>query len=52
MEKTFSNEQVEKTRPYTFTLQPSVRRRLKKIAKENKFSSSSKILNKLIKKRI
>lgn len=39
----------ERTRTYTFTLQPSVRKQLDVLAKEHNFKSSSKFLNELIK---
>ncbi|MDU2155047.1 hypothetical protein [Veillonella sp.] len=38
----------ETTKHYTFTLQPSVRRRLDAVAKEKGFKSASKFLNALI----
>lgn len=45
----FNNEaENETTKHYTFTLQPSVRRRLDAVAKEKGFKSASKFLNALI----
>lgn len=42
--------QEERTKTYTFTLQPSIRKKLDIIAKEHNYKSSSKFLNELIKK--
>lgn len=39
----------ERTKTYTFTLQPSVRQKLETVAKEHNYKSSSKFLNDLIK---
>lgn len=44
----FSDE-GERTKNYTFSLQPSVRKRLDSLAKEHNFKSASKFLNELIK---
>ena len=45
----FNNEdEHETTKHYTFTLQPSVRKRLDAVAKEKGFKSASKFLNALI----
>lgn len=44
----FSDEE-ERTKNYTFSLQPSVRKRLDILAKEHNFKSASKFLNELIK---
>lgn len=41
--------QEERTKTYTFTLQPSIRKKLDIIAKEHNYKSSSKFLNELIK---
>lgn len=43
------SQQEEKTKTYTFTLQPSVRKKLDIIAKEHNYKSSSKFINELIK---
>lgn len=43
------NDENERTKNYTFTLQPSVRKRLDGLAKEHNFKSASKFLNELIK---
>lgn len=40
---------IEKTQNYTFSLQPSVRKKLTTVAKEQKFPSASSFLNSLIK---
>jgi hypothetical protein len=42
-------EEDERTKNYTFTLQPSVRKKLEQLAKEHNFKSSSKFLSELIK---
>lgn len=44
-----SEENQEKRKPYTFTLQPSIHKKLKRIAKNNNFTSTSNFLNELIK---
>ena len=43
-----NEDENETTKHYTFTLQPSVRRRLDAVAKEKGFKSASKFLNALI----
>lgn len=43
-------EVEEKTKTYTFTLQPSVRKKLDIVAKEHNYKSASKFINELIKK--
>ena len=43
------NDENERTKNYTFTLHPSVRKRLDGLAKEHNFKSASKFLNELIK---
>ncbi|MCO4327877.1 CopG family transcriptional regulator [Staphylococcus agnetis] len=40
----------EKKKNYQFMLQPSIREKINKLAKENNYSSSSAFLNELIKK--
>lgn len=40
---------TEKTQNYTFSLQPSVRKKLTAVAKEQNFPSASSFLNSLIK---
>jgi len=42
-------DEDERTKNYTFSLQPSVRKRLDALAKEHNFKSASKFLNELIK---
>ncbi|CAM4379948.1 hypothetical protein [Weissella hellenica] len=42
-------DEDERTKNYTFSLQPSVRKRLDTLAKEHNFKSASKFLNELIK---
>lgn len=42
-------DESERTKNYTFTLQPSVRKQLDALAKEHNFKSASKFLNELIK---
>lgn len=42
-------DESERTKNYTFTLQPSVRKQLDALAREHKFKSASKFLNELIK---
>lgn len=42
-------DEEERTKNYTFSLQPSARKRLDGLAKEHNFKSSSKFLNELIK---
>lgn len=42
-------EKEEKTQNYTFSLQPSVRKKLTAISKEKGFPSASKFINELIK---
>lgn len=43
------SEDLERTKNYTFSLQPSVRKKLDHLAKEKGYRSSSKLLNSLIK---
>lgn len=43
-------DEEERTKNYTFSLQPSARKRLDGLAKEHNFKSASKFLNELIKK--
>jgi len=43
------NDEDERTKNYTFSLQPSVRKRLDALAKEHNFKSASKFLNELVK---
>ena len=42
-------DEDERTKNYTFSLQPSVRKRLDALAKEHNFKSASKFRNELIK---
>lgn len=42
-------DEEERTKNYTFSLQPSARKRLDDLAKEHNFKSASKFLNELIK---
>ena len=42
-------DEEERTKNYTFSLQPSARKRLDGLAKEHNFKSASKFLNELIK---
>ncbi|SYW14954.1 ribbon-helix-helix domain-containing protein [Oenococcus oeni] len=42
-------DKEERTKNYTFSLQPSIRKRLDSLAKEHNFKSASKFLNELIK---
>lgn len=42
-------DDIERTKNYTFSLQPSVRKQLDSLAREQGFKSSSKFLNELIK---
>lgn len=46
----FSASDVEKTKKFTFSLQPSTREKINTLAKQYNFSSASKFLNELIKK--
>lgn len=43
-----SIQHSEKTRPYTFTLQPSNREKLNQLASKRGYASASKFLNDLI----
>ena len=45
----FFKDEEERTKNYTFSLQPSARKRLDGLAKEHNFKSASKFLNELIK---
>lgn len=40
---------IENTKAFTFTLQPSVRKKLARIAKKSGYASASKFLNEMIK---
>lgn len=43
-------EEFEKTKQYQFTLQPSVREKINKLAKDNGFRSASSFINDYFKK--
>lgn len=43
-------DSTELRKNYTFTLQPSVRKKIDKLARDNNFNSASKFLSELIKK--
>ena len=43
------NDETERTKNFTFSIQPSARKKLDALAKEHSFKSASKFLNELIK---